>query len=319
MDIPSPDALVHLEWGADLRLLRIRGQCPVLERQGWLRPGEPLAGALDVDDAEVSRLDDLAAAQGGVEFLRVGTAEAGGWVRLSLAGGRRAAWAVDLTALLLEAPPLQISALSSALCHELRNPLSSVKLSVQTLARNTELSARDQRRLTIAEREIRTLERMLTMLAEYGRPRPLTLDTVGLRELVSQAVDAIGFELTGRRQTVKVEAPSVLPPVRADAHRTWPVLAQLLLNVAAALPEGAAVEVQLLPSAKGGALLSVRDTATTLSAEEQAHALPALRFEAGPGRRAVSGCVAASHAAPGRACRGAHRRKAWRPLHPGFR
>ena len=207
-----------------------------------------------------------------MEFHHVGTQDEGGWVRLSLPGSTRQAWALDLDAVLLQAPPLQISALSSALSHELRNSLSSVKLSVQTLARNKELSARDQRRLTIAQREIRTLERMLTMLAEYGRPRPLTVDTVGLRELVAQAVEAIGFELKGRAQTVHVDAPGTLPPVRADAHRTGPVLAQLLLNVAAALPEGAALEVQLRPREGGGALLTVRDLATTLSAEEQGHA-----------------------------------------------
>jgi two-component system, NtrC family, sensor histidine kinase HydH len=218
------------------------------------------------------RLDARARAGGGVEFLRVGTGESGGWVRLAFEGFGRQAWAMDLEAVLHQAPPLQISALSSALSHELRNPLSSVKLSVQTLARNSELSAKDQRRLTIAQREIRTLERMLTMLAEYGRPRPAMMETVGLRELVAQAVEAIGFELKGRHQTVQVDAPAGLPPVRADAHRTWPVLAQLLLNVAAALPEGARLDVQLEPRQEGGARLRVRDLATTLSAAEQAQA-----------------------------------------------
>jgi two-component system, NtrC family, sensor histidine kinase HydH len=193
-------------------------------------------------------------------------------VRLALLGRGRHGWAMDLEAVLQQAPPVQISALSSALSHELRNPLSSVKLSVQTLARNKELSARDQRRLTIAQREIRTLERMLTMLSEYGRERAGTVETVGLRELLGQAVDAIGFELKGRRQTVRVDAPASLRPVRADVHRTGPVLSQLLLNVAAALPEGAAVEVQLSARPGGGADLTVRDLATRLSAEEQAQA-----------------------------------------------
>jgi two-component system, NtrC family, sensor histidine kinase HydH len=213
-----------------------------------------------------------ARAAGGVEFLRVGGGESGGWVRLSLPGSCRQGWAMDLDAALKEAPPLQLSALTSALSHELRNPLSSVKLSVQTLARNKELSERDRRRLTIAQREIRTLERMLTMLVEYGRDRQGTVETVGLRELLGQAVEAIGFELKGRLQTVQVDAPASLPPVRADAHRTGPVLSQLLLNVAAALPEGTSVEVQLLPREGGGALLRVRDLAVTLSAEERAQA-----------------------------------------------
>ena len=73
------------------------------------------------------------------------------------------------TALLDGAPPVQISKLSSSLSHEIRNPLSSVKMAVQTLARNTGLSERDQRRLTIANREVRTMERMLWLLSEYGR------------------------------------------------------------------------------------------------------------------------------------------------------
>jgi two-component system sensor histidine kinase HydH len=215
-------------------------------------------------------LDQRAREGGGVDFLRVGEGESAGWVRLSLPGAGRHGFVMDLDALLKDAPPIQISGLSSALSHELRNPLSSVKLSVQTLARNGELSARDQRRLTIAQREIRTLERMLTMLAEYGRDRPITEEAVGLKELVGQAVEAIAPELKGRNQAVQVLAPEALPPVRADAHRTCPVLAQLLLNVAAALPEGASVVVQLLMAEGGGALLRVRDLATTLSEEEQA-------------------------------------------------
>lgn len=272
MDIPLPDALAHLVWGEDLRLLEVHGHCPVLERLGGFRPGDALSRALGVTEARARDLDRAARAAGGVEFLRVGSGESGGWVRLSLPGPGRQGFAMDLDAALKEAPPLQLSALTSALSHELRNPLSSVKLSVQTLARNQELSERDQRRLTIAQREIRTLERMLTMLVEYGRDRQGTVETLGLRELLGQAVEAIGFELKGRLQTVQVDAPASLPPVRADAHRTGPVLSQLLLNVAAALPEGTSVEVQLLPRQGGGALLRVRDLAVTLSAEERAQA-----------------------------------------------
>jgi two-component system, NtrC family, sensor histidine kinase HydH len=272
MDFPLPDAVAHLSWGEDLRLLAVHGQCPVLQRTGRLHGGEALGALLALDEARARALDGRAREGGGVEFLHLGAGEFSAWVRLSLPGRGREAWALDMEAVLKAAPPLQISQLSSSLSHELRNPLSSVKLSVQTLAKNPELSARDQRRLTIAQREIRTLERMLTMLAEYGRDRRVTVETVGLRELVGQAVEAISPELKGRQQSVGVEGPSSLPPVRADAHRTAPVLSQLLLNCAAALPEGGRVEVQLSARPRGGALLRVRDLATTLSKEEQAQA-----------------------------------------------
>jgi two-component system, NtrC family, sensor histidine kinase HydH len=269
-----PAELASLCWGPELRLTALRGRCPVLERLGRLAVGQPLHLALGLEPERAEALDRRARGGGGVEFLRVGAAESAGWVRLALssAGSVREAWALDVDAVLQDAPPLQISRLSSALSHELRNSLSSVKLSVQTLARNPELSARDQRRLTIAQREVRTLERMLTMLAEYGRERPLTLETVRLRELLHQATEAIAFELQGRRQSVHVEGPLELPAVRADPHRTRPVLAQLLLNVAAALPEASVLEVQLSALPQGEALLCVRDLATTLSPEEQAQA-----------------------------------------------
>jgi len=167
-------------------------------------------------------------------------------------------------------PRALFSRLSSMLSHELRNPLSSVKLSVQTLARNADLSERDRRRLAIAEREIRTLERMLTMFAEYGRERSAAVETVSLRELLVQAAESIAPELLERRQSVQVTGHPGPHTVRADAHRTRPVLAQLFLNAASALPAGAPVEVALSSVPGGGTQLAVRDLGATLSAEEQA-------------------------------------------------
>src|SRR5713226_9271675 len=88
---------------------------------------------------------------------------------------------MDLRQVLSGAPPVQISKLASSLTHEIRNPLSSVKLAVQTVARSPSLSDRDQRRLAIANREIRTLERMLWLLSEYGREGTAALESVPSR------------------------------------------------------------------------------------------------------------------------------------------
>jgi signal transduction histidine kinase len=178
---------------------------------------------------------------------------------------------VDLDRLLVGAPPVQISRLSSSLSHELRNPLSSVKMAVQTLQRNATLSERDQRRLVIANREVRTMERMLWLFSEYGRDSAPNLEPVALRALIAEAQSMIELELNERKISLAVQ--SEVDPggvrIRADGGRLRPVLAQLLLNVAMGLPEGAIMTVALA-SAAGTCSLALSDPTATFPVEERA-------------------------------------------------
>lgn len=131
------------------------------------------------------------------------------------------------------------------LIHELRTPLSSVKMAVQTLQRNKDLSPRDQRRLAIANREIRTLERMLWLWAEYGRSAPPELERVLLSAWVEDAASAVAPELLERQVQVVVreDAPDIFGMV--DKIRITPVVGQLLLNVASGLSAGSTLEITL--------------------------------------------------------------------------
>jgi signal transduction histidine kinase len=141
---------------------RVVGDCErVLRRPASELMERPLHVVLGTSLEQARQLE--AQARGGspaVAFLS-GALGAGDPVPLRLAlgleGNEASAVVLDLRALLEGAPPVQLSALASSLSHEIRNPLSSVKMAVQTLARNTGLSERDQRRLTIANREIRTM------------------------------------------------------------------------------------------------------------------------------------------------------------------
>jgi two-component system, NtrC family, sensor histidine kinase HydH len=261
------DVPLVLAWDERLLLVEAQGALPGRPPPS---PGRPLAEALDVEAERASALDARARGGGGVEFLRLGSGPEGRWLRLSLdvQGQLARARVLDLDALLEGAPPVQISALSGSLSHELRNPLSSIKLAVQTVARSEQLSAKDQRRLTIAQREIRTLERMLSTLSEYGREDSLAMEAWPLPELVEQAVQLIEPDLNERGLTVRTEAPERLSRVRADADRLRPVLGQLLLNVAAGLREGDVLEVRLQSSARGAELRLI-DTAASLGPGEE--------------------------------------------------
>jgi signal transduction histidine kinase len=174
---------------------------------------------------------------------------------------------MDLRRVLTGAPPIQISKLASSLSHEIRNPLSSVKMAVQTVARSPSLSDRDQRRLAIANREIRTLERMLWLLSEYGRDVTATLESVPLRLLVQEAASLVGPELLERRIQMEIDDPSSVW-LRADAASLRRVLSQLLLNVSAAYEEGSSLPVKIVRTEEGSAL-TLRDPSSSIRPEER--------------------------------------------------
>jgi two-component system sensor histidine kinase HydH len=162
----------------------------------------------------------------------------------------------------------ELAKLSSSLSHEIRNPLSSVKIAVQTVARSPGLSARDQRRLSIAAREIRTIERMLALLAEFGRDAPPAMEAVPLEELVKEAIGLMEAEVVERQIRVRLESSAPSASAQVDVGRLRPVLAQLLLNVAMGLEDGAELPVALSALASGNAVV-VDDLSARLAPDER--------------------------------------------------
>lgn len=164
--------------------------------------------------------------------------------------------------------PEQLAALSSAITHELRNPLSSVKMAVQAVGRGGGISIRDRRRLTIAAREIRNIERMLALFAEYGKELSLHLEPKSLRSLVDEAAASIREDLAERGIELSCEEEAQLPGVHVDAQRVKLVLSQLLLNAALGCPEGSTLRVSLCRRG-GAATITLKDPEGTLTDEGQ--------------------------------------------------
>ncbi len=264
----------QLEWSADLRVLSAEGACQrVLGHPESELVGSPLQKVLRTTAERAGELDGAArGAAPSPVFLPFQRGSERTVLRLALgqADGRARAAVVDIGALLAGAPPVQISRLSSSLSHEIRNPLSSVKMAVQTLARNPGHSEKDKRRLVIANREIRTMERMLWLLSEYGRDAPANLEPVSLRNLTLEAAALVEQELQERKIQVEIQEDPAAPRVRADATRVRPVLAQLLLNIAMGLEAGASVQAAVKPGPKESATLVLEDPSTALPADERA-------------------------------------------------
>jgi signal transduction histidine kinase len=162
---------------------------------------------------------------------------------------------------------------ASLVAHEIRNPLSAVKIALQTLERHGSLAANDLRRSSIALREVLHIELLLTEVLEFARPPSLSMVPGDPRPPVEEAVAGVETEWAARGVTFVRKLPERLGPKALDSVRVKTAVKILCRQAAVAAEEtgGGTVEVTVREVGTGWELL-VADPGRTLPPELRAAA-----------------------------------------------
>jgi signal transduction histidine kinase len=153
-----------------------------------------------------------------------------------------------------------VGQIAAGVAHELRNPLTSVKMLVQTNLREATRLGFPSEDLEIIEQEVRRMERTLQQFLDFARPPKPERRPVSLDNLVDQTFALV--EGRARRQDVALRftRPPVPVVAEADEDQVRQLLVNLVLNALDAMPEGGEIEVRLQSSGDGRAELMVLDT-----------------------------------------------------------
>src|SRR5207248_2135753 len=108
---------------------------------------------------------------------------------------------------------------ASLVAHEVRNPLSAVKIALQTLERHGTLATNDLRRTSIALREVLNIELLLNEVLEFARPPSVTLIPGDPSTPVRDAVEGVEAEWQTRGVVFRCTVPERMPPVAIDPVR----------------------------------------------------------------------------------------------------
>jgi signal transduction histidine kinase len=154
-----------------------------------------------------------------------------------------------------------VGELTSSVVHEMRNPLSSIKMNLQSL-RLVDNSDEQSRELAeIAYEQAWRLEAMLNELLQYGRPVALSLETVDLRKLLDAVIASV--EGISREHGVDVTVSNDLEDtqVAVDVELFRRALVNLVQNGIEASPRGGCVSVHAYPSSvyADGVCLAIED------------------------------------------------------------
>lgn len=154
--------------------------------------------------------------------------------------------------------------ISTAVAHEIRNPLAAIRMTVQLLK---ERAADDRMRedCELLMREASRLELFLDDLLAWGRPDPGVRDPVDMTAVIADVCDLEAARADHLRVALDRTVAEGLPAVRGDRRRLTQVCANLVLNALQAVGTGGRVAVHASASA-GGLVIDVRDSGAGVAA-----------------------------------------------------
>jgi signal transduction histidine kinase len=162
----------------------------------------------------------------------------------------------------------------SAVTHEIRVPMTSIK-GYTDLLRQGVIGPVNEQQLNFLDTIRNNVERMSTLVSnlsdishiETGRLK-MQLADIYLHISLEEALNSLNLKLAEKEQTLTVDLPTNLPPVRADSIRLVQVLHNLLSNAHKYTPPKGKIAVHASPTGSF-VRVEVSDTGIGIRPEDQ--------------------------------------------------
>jgi two-component system, NtrC family, sensor histidine kinase HydH len=152
-----------------------------------------------------------------------------------------------------------VGQMAAGVAHELRNPLTSIKMLVQS-ARKQGAPGLAEDDLAVIEHEIRRLERSLQRFLDFARPPRPERHPHDLTVIVERTLALIEGRARKQRVSVSFERPTQPVVVEVDEDQIEQLLLNLMLNSLDVMPDGGSLTVEFATPPGDQVELRVRDT-----------------------------------------------------------
>ncbi|MEW5982557.1 MAG: ATP-binding protein [Acidobacteriota bacterium] len=157
---------------------------------------------------------------------------------------------------------------AAGLAHEVRNPLASVEGALEIVASRVAADTPEAEFTSIARRELRRLETLLSEFLSYARPRGPELRRASLHDVIEHVVLLIKPEAERASVAVVREEAVRLPDVHMDPEQIRQVLFNIVLNGIQASPERTTLTIRTGLAAQW-AVVEVQDSGPGIPAGQR--------------------------------------------------
>jgi PAS domain S-box-containing protein len=156
--------------------------------------------------------------------------------------------------------------LIAGVAHEIRNPLSGIKINTQVLARKKDAPTMEKQLLESTLEGIEKIQKIVEDMLDYAKPRVAEYKKEAINPIVEKSLDVLNVQLKNANILTSFERGEKLPQLKLDRHQIQQVLINMMLNAIHAMDKGGALTVRTFLTDSGGVGVEVKDTGVGISA-----------------------------------------------------
>ncbi|MEW6410707.1 MAG: ATP-binding protein [Nitrospirota bacterium] len=147
--------------------------------------------------------------------------------------------------------------LSAGIAHELKNPLTSIKMLFQSFIKNPEPSQRD---IEVITEEINRMDDIITRVLGFSRTESLDLEKTSIVDILRRVIILTRYRTREQRIDLSEGLDTNIPLINVDKAQLEQVFFNLILNAIQAMPQGGKLRVSATLDGNGDLRVAIADT-----------------------------------------------------------
>lgn len=133
--------------------------------------------------------------------------------------------------------------MAAAFAHDIRNPLSSIKMMIQLLRKRVQPGEENQQYIRSIIEEIDRLDIIIKSMMDFARPVELNLQVSDVNAVLCEVFSFMEAKLNHHNITLVKQLSDEVPPIPLDVDKLKHAIMNIVLNAIQAMPNGGRLEV----------------------------------------------------------------------------
>jgi len=131
-----------------------------------------------------------------------------------------------------------VGKLAAGTAHSIRNPLTSVKMRLFSLARSLDLNANQNEDFAVISEEIAYIDTIVENFLEFSRPPKLKMQKVNPSNIVDISLKLLRHRIEACDVNIRLNRKKFIPDIQADPKQFKEVLVNLMVNACESMQGG---------------------------------------------------------------------------------